>query len=101
MQSIEAASRPAALGKVISMNDFGNRGSRGHGKLQARARGIDERFYSLDERSQRIILSHMIGYLKASKNLISSRRQARPDEISRTFNVMEDMINEAWKGGMI
>ena len=43
----------------------------------------------------------MIGYLEASKDLISSGRQARPDEISRAFSVMEDMINEAWKGGMI
>jgi hypothetical protein len=81
--------------------DIGSRGSRGHGKLQAKARGIDERFYSLDERSQRAILIHMIGYLEASKDLISSGRQARPDEISRTFSAMEDMINEAWKGGMI
>ena len=76
-------------------------GSREQEKLRTTAREIDEWFYSLNEWSQRTILSHMIGYLEASKDLISSGRQARPDEISRTFSVMEDMINEAWKGGMI
>ena len=73
-------------------------GSREQEKLRTTAREIDEWFYSLNEWSQRAILIHMIGYLKASKDLISSGRQARPNEISRIFSVMEDMINEAWKG---
>jgi len=81
--------------------DIGSRDSREHGKLQARARGIDKRFYFLDERSQRALLSHMIGYLEATKDLLSSGKQVRPNEVSRTFGVMEDMINEAWSGGMI
>ncbi len=81
MQGEETAKRPGACCQIIDI------GSREHGKLQAKARGIDER-------SQRTILIHMIGYLEASKDLISSGRQARPDEISRTFSVMEDMINE-------
>ena len=98
MQAKGTATHHATCCQII---DIGSRGSREHGKLQAKARGIDERFYSLDERSQRAILIHMIGYLEASRDLISSGRQARPDEISRTFSVMEDMINEAWKGGMI
>lgn len=98
MHSEETVSQSGTCCRII---DIGSRGSREHKKLQARARGIDERFYSLDERSQRTILIHMIGYLEASRDLISSGRQARPDEISRTFSVMEDMINEAWKGGMV
>lgn len=98
MHSEETAPQSGACCRII---DIRSRGSRRHGKLQKRARGIDERFYSLDERSQRTILIHMIGYLEASRDLISSGRQARPDEISRTFSVMENMINEAWKGGMI
>lgn len=98
MHNEEIAVQSGTCCRII---DIRNRGSREHGKLQARARGIDERFCSLDERSQRTILIHMIGYLEASKDLISSGRQARPNEISRTFSVMEDMINEAWKGGMI
>jgi hypothetical protein len=72
--------------------------SREQEKLRTTAREIDEWFYSLNEWSQRTILSHMIGYLEASKDLISSGRQVRPDEILRAFSVMEDMINEAWKG---
>ncbi len=98
MQAKGTATHHAPCCQII---DIRSRGSREHGKLQAKARGIDERFYSLDERSQRAILIQMIGYLEASKDLISSGRQARPNEISRTFSVMEDMINEAWKGGMI
>ena len=73
-------------------------GSREREKLRTTAREIDEWFYSLNEWSQRTILSHMIGYLEASKDLISSGKQVRPDEILRAFSVMEDMINEAWKG---
>lgn len=95
MQAKGTAMRHAPCCQIIDI------GSREHGKLQTRARGIDGRFYSLDERSQRAILIHMIGYLEAAKDMISSGRQARPDEISRTFSVMENMINEAWNGGMI
>ena len=98
MHSEETAPQSGTCCRII---DIGSRGSREHGKRQARARGIDERFYSLDERSQRTILIHMIGYLEASRDLISSGRQARPDEISRTFSVMEDMVNEAWKGELM
>lgn len=95
MQAKGTVTHPVSCCQIIDI------GSREHGKLRTKARGIDERFYSLDERRQRTILIHMIGYLEAAKDLISSGRQARPDEISRTFSVMEDMINEAWKGGMI
>lgn len=98
MQAKGTATHHAPCCQII---DIGSRGSREHGKLQAKARGIDERFYSLDERSQRTIMSYMIGYLEAAKDLISSERQARPDEISRAFSVMEDVVNEVWKGGMI
>lgn len=81
--------------------DIRSRGSREYGKLQARVSGIDEKFYSLDEMRQRVVLSHMIGYLEASKDMISAGRQARPDEISGAFGAMEDIVNEAWRGGMI
>lgn len=94
MHREETAIQPASCCQII---DIGIRGSREHGKLQARAKGIDERFYSLDERSQKTILIHMIGYLEASSDLISSGRHVRPNEISRTFSVMEDMINKAWR----
>lgn len=98
MQSRETVSQCPNRCQIV---DIGSIGSRKHGKLQARARGIDERFYSLDERSQWAILSHMIGYMEASRDLISAGKQARPNEISRTFGVMEDMVNEAWNGGII
>ncbi len=98
MHSEETVPQSGACCRII---DIGSRGSREHGKLQKRARGIDERFCSLDGMSQRAILAHMIGYLEAAKDLISAGRQARPNEISRTFGIMEDMINEAWKGGTI
>lgn len=98
MHSEETAPQSGTCCRII---DIGSRGSREHKKLQARVRGIDKRFYSLDERSQRTILIHMIGYLEASRDLISSGRRARPDEISRTFSVMEDMVNEAWKGELM
>lgn len=96
MKSGETVSQSGTCCRII---DIRNRGSREHGKQ--RARGIDERFCSLDERSQRAILSHMIGYLEATNNLISAGRQVRINEISRTFGVMADMVNKAWKGEMI
>lgn len=98
LHSEETVSQSGTCCRII---DIRSRGNREHGKQRARARGIDERFYSLDERSQRVILSHMIGYMEAAKDLISAGRHARVDEISSAFGVMEDMVNEAWKGGMI
>lgn len=71
------------------------------GKRQGRTRGIDDKFVSLDERKQRAILSHMIGYMEASKDLISSGRRARNNEVSRIFEVMEDMIDKSWNGGLV
>ena len=98
MQNRETVSQCHNRCRIV---DIGSIGSRKHGKLQARARGIDERFYSLNKRSQWAILVHMIGYMEAARDLISAGKPVRPDEISKTFGVMEDMINEAWNGGNI
>lgn len=98
LQNKGTASHYAPCCRII---DIGSRGSRRHGKLQARPRGIDERFYSLDERNQRAVLANMIGYLKATNDLVSAGGKARPNEVSRAFSAMEDMINEAWEGGMV
>ncbi len=57
MQAKGTATHHASCCQII---DIGSRGSREHGKLQAKAREIDER-------SQRAILIHMIGYLEASR----------------------------------
>ncbi len=98
MHREETVPQSGACCRII---DIGSRGSRRHGKLQARPRGIDERFYSLDERNQRAVLANMIGYLKATNDLVSAGGKARPNEVSRAFSAMEDMINEAWEGGMV
>lgn len=92
MHSEETVSQSGTCCRII---DIRSRGFREHGKQ--RARGIDERFYSLDERSQRTILTHMIGYLEATNDLISAGRKVRTNEITRTFGVIEDMVNKAWK----
>lgn len=98
MYSEETVSQSGTGCRII---DIRSRGSREHGKQRARARGIDERFYSLDERSQRTILIHMIGYLEATNDLILAGRKVRTNEITRTFGVMEDMVDKAWKGEVI
>ena len=46
-------------------------------------------------------MCHAIGYLEASKDLIASGKQARTDEVSRIFGMLEELINESWNGGMI
>lgn len=98
MHSEETAPQSGACCRIIAI---GSRGSRRHGKLQTRTRGIDERFYSLDERSQRAILIHMIGYMEAARDMISSGKKVRTNEVSRLFEVIEESINESWNGGMI
>lgn len=98
MQTKGTAAHYAPCCQIIGI---GARGSRRHGKLNEKAKGIDGRFYSLDERGQRAVLAHMIGYLKATNDLVASGGKVRANEVSRTFSVMEDMINEAWEGGMV
>ncbi len=98
MQAKESDVHPVPCCRIT---DFGTRGSRRRGNVQRRAGGIDQRLSTLDQRSQRAVLIHMTGYLKAARDLISSGRKARPNEISMIFSAMEDMVNEAWKGGMI
>ena len=98
LQNKGTASHYAPCCQIIGIGD---RGSRRHGKLHEKAKGVDGRFYSLDERGQRAVLANMIGYLKATNDLVSAGGKTRPNEVSRAFSAMEDMINEAWDGGMV
>ena len=101
MQGEKTETSNATAAKVIRIDDYGSRRSRQIVKQQKRIRTVDDKFASLDERSQRAILSHMIGYMRASRELISSGKRAHTNEVSSIFEAMEDMINRAWKGGMI
>ena len=91
LQNKGTASHYAPCCQIIGIGD---RGSRRHGKLHEKAKGVDGRFYSLDERGQRAVL-------KATNDLVSAGGKTRPNEVSRAFSAMEDMINEAWEGGMV
>lgn len=99
MHSEETVPQAAACCQVI---DFGS--SRRQERLEKRRRrtqAADYKFASLDGRSQRVILSHMIGYMESAKDLISAGRQANANEVSRIFDVMESLIDELWEGGTV
>ena len=100
MQS-EAVREAAAGCQITAIDSFGSRRNREIEKRQRRIRTADDKFAALDEKSQRTILSYVIGYLEASKDMISSGKPARKDEISRIFETMEELINKSWNGGMI
>jgi len=88
LHSEETVSQAVACCQVI---DFGS-GSRRQERVEKqrkRTQVADYKFASLDGRSQRVILSHMIGYMESAKDLISAGRQANANEVSRIFDVME------------
>lgn len=98
MQNEENVIKSAASYNIVSINDYGSRRSK---KQQKRIQTADDKFAALDEINQRGILSYTIGYIEAAKDMISSGKQAHTNEVSRIFEVMEEMINESWNGGMI
>lgn len=100
MNSEETVSCVAVSGKVVDISGFGGRRRAQMDKRQKRIRTADDRFAALDGKSQMYILCHMIGYIEASNDLIASGRRARSNEISSIFEVMENMINESWNGGV-
>lgn len=100
MQS-EAVKKVAAECRVVEIGDFNGRKQGKSERQRRRVQEADNKFASLDERSQMGILLHMIGYMEASKDLILSGRRARTNEVSSTFEVMEDMINKCWNGGTV
>ncbi len=100
MHGEETVSQAAACCQVIN---FG-RGSRRQERLakwRRRTQAADYKFATLDGRSQRVILSHMIGYMESAKDLISAGRPANANEVSRIFDVMESSIDESWNGGTV
>lgn len=100
MQIEEAVVSNNAAAKVVSMDDFSRRKKQAQ-KQRRRFQTTDDKFASLDEMRQRSILSYAIGYIKAANDLISSGKQARTNEVSRLFEIIEESINESWNGGMI
>lgn len=101
MQIEETAVSNSAAAKVVSMDGYGSRRKKQAEKQRQRFQTADDKFASLDEKSQRGILSYAIGYIEAARDLISSGGQARTNEVSRIFEVMEETINESWNGGVI
>lgn len=97
----ETAGMSADGCRIVDIGDFSGRKQGKPEKQRRRVQEADDKFASLDGRNQRKILLHMIGYLEASKDLVSSGKRARPNEVSRTFEVMEDLIDKAWNGGMV
>lgn len=100
MQSEETASQKIMAGDVISITDFSTRKQECRERRQKRIRTADSRFASLDRAAQRNILSHMIGYMEASRDLIASGRRVHTNEVSAVLGYMEEMINESWNGGV-
>lgn len=101
MNSVETVSGIDVPDNIVDISGFRGSGQERMKKQQRRIHTADERFAALDEKSQRYILCHIIGYIEASNNLISSGKRARSNEISSIFEVMENMINKSWNGGMI
>lgn len=95
------AAKKAAECRIVDIGDFSGRKQGKSERQLRRAQEADDKFASLGERKQRAVLSHMIGYMEAAKDLISSGRQARPNEVSSMFGAMENMINESWDGGTV
>ena len=101
MQIEETVVSNSTAAKVVSMNDYGSRRKKQAEKQRRRFRTADDKFASLDEMRQRGVLSYVIGYIEAARDMISSGRQARTNEVSLLFGVIEESINESWNGGMI
>lgn len=101
LNSEETVSCAAAPAKVVDISDFGIRMQAQIDKRQKRLWTVDDKFAALNEDRQIYVLCHMIGYIEASNDLIASGKRARSNEISKIFEVMENIINESWNGGMI
>ena len=101
LQIEETAVANGTAAKVVSMDDYGSRRKKQAEKQRRRFQTVDEKFVSLDEMSQRSILSYAIGYIKAANDLISSGKQARTNEVSKLFEIIAESINESWNGGMV
>ncbi len=95
MQTEETGTPDSAAANIVSMDGYGSRRKKQIERQRGRIRTADDRFASLDTKSQSEILLHMIGYMEASKDLILAGRRVRPNEISIIFEVMENTINEA------
>lgn len=101
MQIEETVVSDSTAAKVVSMDDYGSRKKKQAEKQRRRLQTADDKFASLDEMRQRGVLSYAIGYIEAARDMISSGRQARTNEVSLLFEVIEESINESWNGGMI
>lgn len=99
MHSEKTAISNNTAAKVVSMDGYGSRRKKQIEKNRRRIQTTDNKFTSLDERSQRYILCHAIGYIEASNDLIASGKRARSNEISSIFEVIEESINKSWNGG--
>ncbi len=101
MQIEETAVPNGTAAKVVNMDDYGSRRKKQAEKQRRRFQTADDKFASLDEMSQRGVLSYAIGYIEAARDMISSGKEVRINEVSRLFEVIEESINESWNGGMI
>ncbi|MDE6054182.1 MAG: hypothetical protein K2G55_10555 [Lachnospiraceae bacterium] len=95
MQIEETVVSNSTAAKVVSMNDYGSRRKKQAEKQRRRFQTADDKFASLDEMRQRGVLSYVIGYIEAARDMISSGRQARTNEVSLLFGVIEESINES------
>lgn len=96
MQSIETVQGTTACEKVVNISEYENRKEGRTEKQQRRLKTADDKFSSLDRKEQRKILCFMIGYMEASKDLISSGNPGHGNEVSSIFQEMEELINESW-----
>ena len=94
MQIEETVVSNSTAAKVVSMDDYGSRRKKQIEKQRRRFQTADDKFASLDEMRQRGVLSYAIGYIEAARDMISSGRQARTNEVSLLFEVIEESINE-------
>lgn len=83
------AAEPA---KIVDISDFRSWERGCKGKRRRRLRTTDDKFASLNVEEQIAILSHVIGYINASKDLISYGKQVRTNEISKIFEAVENMV---------
>lgn len=92
MYSVESA-------EIADIRDFRSREQERTGRKRRRLRTVDDRFAALDEKDQRSVVFHVIGYMEALNDNILSGKKMRIDEVSRIFENMEKVINNKWGKG--
>jgi hypothetical protein len=101
LQNTETAREATAYAKVVNISDYKGRKEEKARVKQKKIQSADKKFAALGETGQRKVLCYMIGYMEASKDLLTSGKPGRGNEVSTIFQEMEELINESWKENLL